>query len=48
MDPWSLEGSALARFEQLKDLATKAVIAERQIHEVLAQLKKQIPWQFLA
>ncbi|MBO9482449.1 hypothetical protein [Salinisphaera sp. G21_0] len=48
MDPWSLEGSALARFEQLKDLAAKAVIAERQAHEVLVPLNKQILRQSLA
>ncbi|WP_257263616.1 BCCT family transporter [Endozoicomonas sp. ONNA2] len=42
LDPWSLEGSALARFEHLKDHATEAALAERQAHEALAALKKQI------
>ena len=42
VDPWSLEGSALARFEQLKDQASEAVSFEREVHEELAALKKQI------
>ena len=48
VDPWSLEGSALARFEQLKDQATEAVSAERQAHEELAALKKQIRMEAMA
>ncbi len=42
VDPWSEEGSALARFEQLRDQASEVVSVERDVHEELAALKKQI------
>ncbi|WP_422459975.1 hypothetical protein [Endozoicomonas sp. ALB115] len=40
VDPWSLEGFVLARFERLKDLATETVISERQAHKVLGSTEK--------
>ncbi|WP_067520075.1 BCCT family transporter [Endozoicomonas ascidiicola] len=48
VDPWSLEGSALARFEQLRDQATEAVCADREAHDELAALKKQIRMEAMA
>ena len=42
VDPWSLEGSALARFENLKDAATDAANTERDALNAIWELKKQL------
>ncbi|MFK0570822.1 BCCT family transporter [Endozoicomonas sp.] len=42
VDPWSLEGSALARFEALRDQAMKAARHERKALHRLVILKKEI------
>ena len=42
VDPWSLEGSALARFENLKDAATDAANTERYALNAIWELKKQL------
>nr|MDT0253238.1 BCCT family transporter [Endozoicomonas sp.] len=42
VDPWSLEGSVLARFEALRDQAMKAARRERKDLNKLAELKKEI------
>ena len=42
VDPWSLEGSALARFENLKDAATDAANTERDALNSIWELKKQL------
>ncbi len=42
VDPWSREGTAMARFEQLRDAAIEAAEAERDALNAIWKLKKQI------
>ena len=42
VDPWSREGTAMARFEQLRDAAIEAADAERDALNAIWKLKKQI------
>ncbi|SIN75298.1 BCCT family transporter [Halodesulfovibrio marinisediminis] len=48
VDPWSIEGVALARFEDLKDVAINAAKAERKALSKIYQLKKKIRKEALA
>ncbi|MBV7314470.1 BCCT family transporter [Shewanella sp. NIFS-20-20] len=48
VDPWSKEGQALAKFEQLRDIAMDAANAEREALEAIWQLKKQLRREALA
>lgn len=48
VDPWSREGSALARFEELKDAATDAANTEREALDAIWTLKKQIRKEAMA
>ena len=41
VDPWSTEGIALARFEELKDIAIEAAEVERQAFAELYRFKKK-------
>ena len=47
IDPWSDEGIALARFENLKDIAVEAAEAEREANEKVYKLRKAIRYQAL-
>lgn len=40
VDPWSKEGQALARFEQLRDNAIEAADLEREANDAIWMLKK--------
>ncbi|MCA0948752.1 BCCT family transporter [Shewanella chilikensis] len=42
VDPWSREGQALAKFEQLRDSAIEAADAEREALDAIWELKKQL------
>ncbi|GIU47337.1 transporter [Shewanella sairae] len=42
VDPWSKEGQALARFEQLRDNAIEAAELEREANDAIWMLKKQL------
>ncbi|WP_299735262.1 BCCT family transporter [uncultured Endozoicomonas sp.] len=48
VDPWSLEGAALARFEALRDQATKAAIKERKALNNLVLCKKEVRMEAMA
>ncbi|PSW11403.1 choline transporter [Photobacterium sanctipauli] len=48
VDPWSNEGIALAKFEQLKDAAMAAAEAEREALYLVWQLKKTLRAEALA
>ncbi|WP_305422398.1 BCCT family transporter [Photobacterium leiognathi] len=48
VDPWSKEGMALAKFEQLKDVAIEAADAERDALNAIWKIKKQIRAEALA
>ncbi len=39
VDPWSREGQALAKFEQLRDSAIEAADAEREALDAIWELK---------
>ncbi|MDP2534012.1 hypothetical protein Q8W16_21960 [Photobacterium damselae subsp. piscicida] len=42
VDPWSKEGMALAKFEQLRDAAIEAADAEREALNAIWKLKKKM------
>lgn len=42
VDPWSREGTAMAKFEQLRDAAIEAADAEREALNAIWKLKKRI------
>lgn len=42
IDPWSTEGIALAKFEQLRDEAIAAAEAEREASQALSRVRKKI------
>lgn len=48
VDPWSKEGQALARFEQLRDNAIEAADLEREANDAIWMLKKQLRKEALA
>ena len=48
VDPWSTEGMALAKFEQLKDAAIEAAEAERHALDEIWKIKKTIRAEALA
>ena len=48
VDPWSREGTAMAKFEQLRDTAIEAAEVERDALNAIWQLKKQIRKEALA
>ncbi|WP_408901316.1 BCCT family transporter [Photobacterium piscicola] len=48
VDPWSTEGMALAKFEQLKDIAIEAANTERDALNAIWKIKKTIRAQALA
>nr|WP_086940826.1 BCCT family transporter [Thaumasiovibrio occultus] len=48
VDPWSVEGMALAKFEQLKDSAMEAADAEREAMKAIWQVKRQIRQEALS
>ncbi|WP_025819442.1 BCCT family transporter [Shewanella marina] len=48
VDPWSKEGTALAKFEQLRDVAIEAADAEREALNNIWLLKKQLRKEALA
>lgn len=48
VDPWSTEGMALAKFEQLKDAAIEAADAERNALDEIWKIKKTIRAEALA
>ncbi|WP_028118021.1 BCCT family transporter [Ferrimonas senticii] len=48
VDPWSREGSAMARFEELRDAAVEAADAERDALNAIWALKKRIRKEALA
>ncbi|KJG24408.1 choline transporter [Photobacterium iliopiscarium] len=48
VDPWSTEGMALAKFEQLKDIAIEAANTERDALNAIWTIKKTIRAQALA
>ncbi len=48
VDPWSKEGMALAKFEQLKDVAIEAADTERDALNAIWKIKKKIRAEALA